>query len=314
MVEIPPLDPKAGLIARADHWAERVVVRSEELGVASPVRTVASALTLLIPLVAGFPRVQDYLKDPTRATALAVVFLVIAGVGTIFQRHRNAAQQRRQASQFERDVDAIAAAFYSLGGGIQRLNEALRQGKGKLRDEHCRSVCGGLLARIFDIAVAVMPQERGVRLRVTLAVPIITAGVPNGKGASPPEGGEPECLRVWCYDRTHGDSRWSALPLDGPGAGEAYRLNEVAYIPDVVKLPASAVTRGRPFRSVVSFPVTGRPDGRPLAVVNIDSSEPDYFDSPLIAARLRPLILPGVQAIGLAIQARKEGELYVFNR
>lgn len=308
------MDPKAGLIAKADHWAERVVVRSEELGAASPVRTIASALTLVIPLVAGFPKVQEYLKDPTRATLLAVVFLVIAAVGTIFQRHRNAAQQRRQANQFEREMDAIAAACYSLGGGIQRLNEALRQEKGKLRDEYCRSVCVALLARIYDIAVAVMPQESGVRLRVTLAVPIVTTGVPNGKGAAPAEGRQPECLRVWCYDRTHGDSRWSVLPLDGPGAGEAYRLNDVAYIPDVAKLPESVVTRGRPFRSVVSFPVTGRPDGRPLAVVNIDSSEPDYFDSPLIAARLRPLILPGVQAIGLAIQARKEGELYVYNR
>lgn len=313
-VEIPKVGPEAGWPARLDNWAERVVVRCEEMGVASVIRTVTSALLLLLPLVAGFPFAQDLLKNRSLAAFVATALLVVAATSTMFQRHRNAAKQRRQASELEQAMDGISRASGSLGGGIQSLTEALRLGNRKLVEEDSRSTCIALLARIHEVATVVLPRDRDVRLRVTLAVPIVRTGVPEGRGAPASTTVAPECLRVWCYDRTHGDRHWTTLSLDSPGAAEAYRTGEIAYIPDMRALPGPSRTRARSFGSVVSVPVAGRPDGRPLAVVNIDASEPNYFDLALVIARLHPLILPGVQAIGLALQARKEAEHYVFGR
>lgn len=253
-VVIPASEDGAGFWSRVDNWSERLVVRLEEMGAAPHLRVALTAAVTLLPFLVGFSVVQEWVTSKVVVALLAAAYLALSFGATELQRHRNAGKQRRQATEFEEAMDGISRACGSLGGSIGSLSEALFTGDRQLDENECRYFCVGLLARIRTITREVLPDAKHVRLRATLAVPIFETG-----------GNDPDYLRVWCYDETHGDRRWTKLPIAWPGAPAAYLSGQPTVIDDIRKLRYVPDAAGRTFRSVISIPVVAGVTGRTLA-------------------------------------------------
>lgn len=210
------------------------------------------------------------------------------GIGT----YRNAATARKFAAGIE-DVNS------SFAGCIEDIAEGI-SGGGALSEEQCKQKCIALLHRIKDALDVITKTPPGVTVRATLAVPFLN------------HDGSLLYLRIWCYDETYPDRRWSRLNPEWPGAPKAFRTDKIEAIDDFEKLDIPG-SNGRRYKSAVSIPVArSRSTGKPIAVVNLDATEPDYFDIENFIRQVIPVVLPIVHMIGLAILAKDPYEPYSF--
>ena len=91
-----------------------------------------------------------------------------------------------------------------------------------------------------------------------------------------------------------------------PGAPSAYTYNEIIYINNTLDPKYQGFFKNdKPYRSIISIPVVSDPGngyGEVVAVVNIDSTEPDQFVSTdFIAKRIYPDIQPFIMLLTLEI-------------
>lgn len=289
-------------------WLEGIVFRLDELGIGRWLRRGLFVVLAVLPVVQGSLSAMlegRELADHETAIniGLVVLWFVAFLVYTPLEHFKEASLRRVAEKRLEEVTAALAEVGGGFGGAMESLAEAIRSKPEGIDEETCRYLCTAILARIREYAESLQKPNKSVRLRATLAVPILDSG-----------GIEVDRLRVWCYDRTHGDRQWTELPLNLPGAPEAYLTGEVRIIDDIRTIPQVPQGNKRTFRSVVSIPVGNGDDGRPLAVVNIDASEPYYFELPTVLAKIGPFIQPAVQAIGLALQSRRHDAAYIFRR
>lgn len=104
-------------------------------------------------------------------------------------------------------------------------------------------------------------------------------------------------LVIKTFDSMLLERRHIAVKTSAAGAGEALTTLRPVYVPDT-RAPSVKDTfpEGRPYRSILSFPVVV--GGQCRAVVNVDSTEPDFFDFEHIRDPLYPLAM----LVGLSIE------------
>jgi hypothetical protein len=261
-------------------------------------RPVGSVLVvLLVILVAGIPLAHEYGLLGSRVWlwvwfGLFAVEYVRQAVATGRARDAESAVVTRVHGSVAGSIDTLAQKM--LASPDQRLSQ-----------EEGKNLAAGLLHRIKDYAECILPKLEDGGLRVTLAVP----WVHNGKG----------CLRVWCYDQTYPDRRWTTLPLPAagddplPGSPSAFVTHRMQIIDDVSTIQGPHGFRGQSFRSVLSLPIfAAGPDGACVGVVNIDSTKPHYFKSDKVERKVYPLVAPSLNLLGLVLLLRREGSEYAF--
>ena len=250
--------------------------------------------------ITGYPIAvaSDFVTQTWLLVVGFLIWVVIWAFHYSLGAYRNAATANNFASGIE-DVNS------SFAGCIEDIAYVL-SGGGTLTEEQCKQKCVALLHRIKDALDVITETAPGVTVRATLAVPSFK------------DDRSLEHLRVWCYDETYANRRWSILEPDWPGAPKAFQTNKVQAVED---LPNSDMVMGssntdiveRQFRSVVSVPVArSRSTGKPIAVVNLDATEPDYFDIESFIQQVIPVVLPIVHMIGLAILAKDSSDSYSF--
>lgn len=257
---------------------------------------------LLIPAAQAYSVTtrQDWAGDllrrfsnPAWILASATAFLLTIPL----QHYHGGSPRRRLLADLARVNGSFAGSLLSFGHKFDATT------KRKLDDSQCESLCAALLHRIRDLTAIALEAEKRPRLRATLAVPYSTTGA------------EVDSLRVWCYDETHVDRGFTIIPTVlnaavAPGAPAAYFSRESQVISDVHKVPGAG---HRAYRSILSIPLPlNGLDGRPLAVVSIDASEPNFFDDSEVVQAIRPLVSPAVNAIGLVLLSRRTKGPYVF--
>ena len=194
----------------------------------------------------------------------------------------------------------------SVAGSIDSLAQKMMASPDqRLSQEEGKNLAAGLLHRIKEYAECILPKLEDGNLRVTLAVPWFD--------------GEKDCLRVWCYDQTYPDRRWTTLPLPNraqdalPGSPAAYVTRRMQIIDDVSKITGPHGFRGQNFRGVLSIPIfAAGPEGTCLGVVNIDATKPKYFTRDKVEQKVYPLVAPSLNLLGLVLLLKREGAEYAF--
>jgi hypothetical protein len=206
----------------------------------------------------------------------------------------------------DRENAEVTRVHGSVAGSIDSLTQKmLASPDHRLSQEEGKNLAAGLLHRIKDYAECILPKLDKGDLRVTLAVPW--------------NDGDKDCLRVWCYDQTYPDRRWTTLPLPDyadqalPGSPAAFVTRRMQIIEDVTKIEGPHGFRGQSFRSVLSMPIfAAGPDGTCLGVVNIDATKPRYFTRDLVERKVYPLVAPSLNLLGLVLLLKREGSDYAF--
>jgi hypothetical protein len=266
-------------------------------GTAGTLRWVTSIGTVAIPTVKEFQVI-------TSAWWLFPWFACLALLVPLeFHRHGTSIRQL---------IGRIGKINGSFGGALDGVTNKIPLQSGCLSEEGSEMETRGLLHRIRDYTAVALGVETKPVLRATIAVPII---------ARP--GDPPRALRIWAYDEPHQTRGYTTLPLYDaygemlPGAPSAYLLGSLWIIHDVrtLKLGTTLSVANRPYRSILSVPLSARDaDGRPLAVVNVDADEPNFFDPESVVDRVMPLVAPVINAIGLVLRLRLQGVPYDFPR
>lgn len=220
-------------------------------------------------------------------------------------------QHYQNGSPMTRVTRRLAAVNGAFAGTLDLLRQKLGTARSrKLDNTQCELLCTALLHRIRDYAAVALNVGDRPKLRATLSVPVST-------GAA----GGIDALRVWCYDQPPEQHGFTTLPLQPRGATlvgspAAYESGRMQIIVDLhaLHLLDTEGERRRPYRSIVSIPVPARgPNGKPVAIVNLDADEPDFFQPETVVTRVLPFITPVVNAIGLVLSLRKEVD-YEFPR
>jgi hypothetical protein len=206
----------------------------------------------------------------------------------------------------DRENAEVTRVHGSVAGSIDSLTQKMLSSPDqRLSQEEGKNLAAGLLHRIKDYAGCILPKLENGGLRVTLTVPW--------------NDGDRDCLRVWCYDQTYPDRRWTTLPLPDradealPGSPAAFVSRRMQIIDDVSKIQGPHGFRGQNFRSVLSLPIFAAGlEGACLGVVNIDATKPKYFTRDLIEQKVYPLVAPSLNLLGLVLLLKREGSDYAF--
>lgn len=270
----------------------RLVLWLEQGGVAMPLRWTLRVAVGLLPVAAEFDLVSLTLWQ----SGLVVLLWLAAFVFLLLLEHYH---EGSIAARHGREMARVQGPF---AGNLENLDTKLGRQRG-LTEAECRNLCVSFLARIKDLMHVLYRVEHENRLRVTLAVP---QRADNRDGEA--------YLRVWCYDRPYTDRHWSILSMDLPGAPQAYRTNRIAVVPDITQEKLATEFHMRRFKSILSIPVGGKRDKSPCGVVNIDATEPNFFDVTYVASEVITLVQPIVQSIGITLHSRQTEENYEFDQ
>jgi hypothetical protein len=253
-------------------------------------------------VVAGLPTAQSFQLIASRWWL--VLFFAAAILLVPLQHYHHGAPLTRVT----RRLAEVNGAF---AGTIDLLRQKLSTARSrKLDNTQCELLCMALLHRIRDYTAVALTVADRPKLRATLSVPVATGPA-----------GAVDALRVWCYDQPPEQHGFTMLPLRPRGAAlvgspAAYESGRMQIIVDLHALHwlDTEGERRRPYRSIVSIPVPARgANGKPIAVVNLDADEPDFFQPEAVVTRVLPFVTPVVNAIGLVLSLRKEVD-YEFPR
>lgn len=265
----------------------------EEHGLSTLSRWGAVFLVSAIPTLQNFGLVSNRLWLLPWGTAVLTLL--------VLDHHRHGATLIRLI----RGVGFINSSF---GGSFDTISDKIPADGGCLTEEGSQSACIGFLHRIRDYTAFALRVKGKPRLRATLAVPVINAG-------------SVQSLRIWAYDEPHADRGFTTIPLYDAqgqplgGAPAAYLSQDVHIVEDIHRMRGGHLVSAsqRPYRSILSIPLSAKGmDGRPLAVINIDADEPNFFEPETVLDRVIPLLAPVVNAMGLVLRMRQQGVDYGF--
>lgn len=282
----------SGTIARLDRWLARAVAWSDRTRLGNGLRL---GTLLYLPAWGLFLDSVEGMSARARWWG-GGAFVILLIVGAVLERHRNTAALFNLSLGLRRVNGSFAGVLEDL---TRKLERRVGPRPVKLSEAESLQLCVSLIARIRTLAhIACGSTADEIRLRVTLAIPDPT--------------GDPGDLRVWAYDESYDDRRYSRLKARWPGAPSAFRNRRVDTIDDLWTLPERPPGNCR-FRSVVSFPVREHhPDHPPLAVVNIDAESAEFF-TPERTDRLSTYVQPLVQTVGLVLISRKADAQFTFS-
>lgn len=188
----------------------------------------------------------------------------------------------------------------TLGGNMEQAGKLFLLPKGDDRRPSSEQVTADLLRQIVDVVRSLTDPPPGVHIMSCMLVPVCDE---TGPGA------RPDALQATTYNENAGRNH-SRIPLSAPGpACEAYHKSRTSVVADTTKDPYREQFKGRPYKSVVAFPVNiGHGDGRRLAVVTIDATEAGIFTDEIVEKKgIEAAIFPYLKLIGLTRIAEQKG-------
>lgn len=193
-------------------------------------------------------------------------------------------------------LDAYRTTFRQIGEVVSSL-AGVHSGDGRpqlLQDPD--AAIRTLLRRARELAETSLQPPAGTEITANLLLPEF-----DGQGRV-------TGLRVTQQDDFRPNRAHETIPLDAPGAGEAFSKGQPYGIADT-EAEENPRVRGRTYKSVGAFPVVvGEPatTGRVFAVVSIDATVPYVFSRKAVQ-ELHPFISPIAQLIGLALVTKTAG-------
>lgn len=188
-----------------------------------------------------------------------------------------------------------------VGGNIEEIGEFMlsRPGDGGPTPS-VQQIGAEILGQIVTVVSDLTHPPAGVHIMACMLVPVVE------------KTGEREhvtALQASIYNQNAGRNR-SRIPINVPGpACEAYHYGRPAVIPDTSQEPYTKQFEGKPYRSVMGFPVNiGSRGGRKIAVVTVDATAPNTFTEEILREKgIEAAIFPYLKMIGLLRIAEQKG-------
>lgn len=193
------------------------------------------------------------------------------------------------------ELDSYRRTFKEIAGLISSLAGVQRGGTPEIIRDPNRSI-EALLRRARELAESSIKLPAGQRMTANLLLPVqdeVTDEIAGLKATMQDD---------YLPDRTH-----EVIPLDAPGAPEAFLTGKAIAVPCTDNETHPRI-QGKNYKSIALFPIcVGEPagDGVIVAVLSIDSTKPYTFEDGDVK-QIAPFIMPIAQLVGLALELRKE--------
>jgi GAF domain-containing protein len=187
-----------------------------------------------------------------------------------------------------------------LAGNIEEIGEILLHRRQDGRPPSPDLVIAGVLQQISDVVRDLTKPPPGVHIMACMLYPVCEDSGPTAK---------PVALQAAIYNQNAGRNK-SCIPLDLPGpACEAYNSGRTVVVADTSAEPYREQFAGKPYKSVVAFPVNvGNKTGRRIAVVTVDATAANTFTEELVEERgIEAAIFPYLKLIGVTRIAEQRG-------
>lgn len=241
---------------------------------------VAEGITLAAVIFAALPdggvRISKWVFFP----GIAVLYFLGLSVKSLVEGTR-VATYARTSSQLGKIIGSLAA---HSGGGRPKI---LKQPEKAVEL---------LLRRAKELTEAWLRVPAGTLVSANLLLPVAD------------DSGKPIGLIATDSDDYQPDRRHEIIPLDAPGAAEAFLTGKAVAIPCTDEAGHPRLN-DRPYKSVAAFPICvgeAAQGGVIVAVLSVDSTAEYTFDEGNVK-KLEPFISPIAQLVGLALELRKQG-------
>lgn len=188
-----------------------------------------------------------------------------------------------------------------LGGNVEEIALVLLgSGAGGRMPSSPDRIAAGILQQIADVVRDLTKPGAGVHIMACLLEP-----QRNGRSSS----SEVVALQATAYNQNAGRS-FSRLEIDDPGpATEAFRSGTPKVVADTGVDPYAEQFEGRPYRSVIAYPVKiGGLNGQRLAVVTVDATQSGHFvEEDRVEKGMDAAIFPLLKLIGMLLIAQRKG-------
>jgi hypothetical protein len=189
-----------------------------------------------------------------------------------------------------------------LGGNMDEIGLAIigaRSGGGKPSSPD--RIAAGILQQIADVATDLTRPEKGAHIMACMLVPVY-----EGTGAAK----KLVALHATTYNQNAGRNKSRISVNDPSPACQAFITGHPQVVADTSAAPFGEHFKGRPYRSVMAYPVQiGGTAGHKLAVVTIDATVAGHFtEEGRIRDGIDAAIFPYLKLIGLVrIAEQKRG-------
>jgi hypothetical protein len=247
-----------------------------------------AALLGVIPMWLEFGTFPGWAPREKVGGPLLVAWIVIFLAAEVTRRYLG----KRSASQWERQLrDNELDRADQLAGVIDRLCAAvIPRASGGLAPDHIQAM---LLQGIIQIACEVVGADAALKLHASLLVPETRR---EGKR-------QVRYLKTTCMNRLAQRRGWASFKVDAKGpAQDTYRDGRSRVVPDTAAEGVRDIFTGRSFRSIVTLPVALQcVEGKRLAIVSVDASEPGIFTDAFVRERLEQAAGPYLKLIALSL-------------
>jgi hypothetical protein len=188
-----------------------------------------------------------------------------------------------------------------LGGNVEEIALVLLgSGAGGRKVSSPDLIAAGILQQIADVVRDLTKPDAGVHIMACLLEP-----QRSGRSSA----AEVVALQATVFNQNVGRS-FSRLDIGDPGpATEAFRSGTPQVVADMGVDPYGERFEGRPYRSVMAYPVKiGGLSGQRLAVVTVDASQPGHFvEGDRVEKGIDAAIFPLLKLLGMLLIAQRKG-------
>ncbi len=181
-------------------------------------------------------------------------------------------------------------------GSIVSLLAGSRRGEPSITENPSAAI-ELLLRRAKEVVTSGLKPAAGDTITANLLLPVANS---RGKVIG---------LQATTHDDFYSDRTHEIIPLDAPGAGEAFCGGKWTVVEDTEEIANFDRIRGRAYRSIAAFPIIVQPsegEGVVTAVVTFDSTNAYTFKRRSVR-QVAPFVHPIAQLIGLALKLRDQG-------
>ena len=197
-------------------------------------------------------------------------------------------------------TQAYIDTFSALANIISGLADgAGGNGSGPQILVHPSQAIEALLRRARDFANDTLRLPLGSNLSATLLLPVLD------------ESGQVQGLQATYRAELKFISVRRIIPLDTPGAGQAFTSGRATGVADIAELRERSDGTPWPYRSIAAFPVlAGFREECPtaLGVIALDCAVPFIFTQQRVERELAPFVEPIAQLVGLALRLQQQSE------
>jgi hypothetical protein len=187
-----------------------------------------------------------------------------------------------------------------IAGVLDEVGQYLTHQPADGRRPSIDRIGAGVLQQIVTVVRDLTRPDEGVHIMACILIPEEKV-IDGGK--------QPVGLQASVYNEAAGRHKsWISLSKPGP-AQEAYETGRPAVVADTSAEPYREQFEGKPYRSVMAFPVNvGQKSGRKIAIVTVDATQANTFTPETLEQHgIEAAIFPYLKMIGLLRVAEQRG-------